>query len=232
MQDVKRKILVIEDESSIQTIVERYLSAAGYAVTSAYDGLAGLRRALTETFDLLIIDVNLPGVQGYEIVAQVRQVSDVYIIMLTARGEEADEMRGFRAGADDYVTKPFSPRALVARVDAAMRRRRDDAPADDGDLCFAHVCINAERYQCWTPDGEIGLTQTEFKLLLALMRHPGYVLSRDQLLERVWGHNFHGNERVVDVYVGQVRRKLEAATGVSLIETIRGVGYRFDDEAA
>ncbi len=222
------KILVVEDERSIQTIVRTYLENAGFHVTCVDNGLAALEMVRDLQPDLLILDLNLPGMDGIEVAARLRLESDVYILMLTARSEEVDRVAGLRIGADDYLTKPFSPRELVARVEAILRRRRDAGPSSRI-LQFTYTCIDPERYEARTADELLDLTHTEYNVLLELARHAGRVLTRDQLIDRVWGAGFFGNERVVDVYVGQVRRKLEQATGQQLIETVRGVGYKFVD---
>ena len=224
---MKGKILIIEDENTIRRVVRDYLDAAGYDVACASDGLEGVQ--LFDTFqpDLLILDINLPSMDGLEIATHIRKHSaEVHIIMLTARGEENDQVVGLRSGADDYVTKPFSPRTLVARVDAAMRRRQK-ARVNHNQIEFDHLLINLQSREVWSGDTEIALTFTEFNLLVELVQHNGQVLGRQQLLDRVWGTTYAGNDRVVDVYVGQVRRKLEEATGISLIQTVRGVGYKF-----
>ena len=225
-------ILIVEDESSIRTVVKAYLEQSGFRVLIADNGLAGLEMALRNRIDLLILDLNLPGMDGMEIAARVRQESDVYILMLTARSEEADRVAGLRIGADDYLTKPFSPRELVARVEAILRRRRSIATAapTDNTLRFPHLNVDPERREARCADAQLDLTTTEFDLLLVMVRHAGKVLSREQLIDLVWGSDFYGTDRVVDVYVGQVRRKIEAATGLTLIRTIRGIGYKFVDE--
>lgn len=227
----KGKILVIEDEETIQRVVADYLRSAGYLVECATDGLQGLQLFDRTQPDLIILDINLPSMDGLEIATHLRKRSSVYIIMLTARGEEEDKVVGLRSGADDYVTKPFSPRTLVARVDAAMRRLQI-APPPQEQLCFTHVCVDTTSREAWTPKQHLDLTFTEFNLLVELVQHNGQVLTRQQLLDRVWGSNYAGNDRVVDVYVGQVRRKLEDAAGVAVIQTVRGVGYKFKDEKA
>jgi two-component system alkaline phosphatase synthesis response regulator PhoP len=161
---------------------------------------------------------------GMELAARLRQESDVYILMLTARSEESDRVAGLRIGADDYMTKPFSPRELTARVEAILRRRRTVIP--DSGLQFNNLRIDIDQREVWAGETLLELTTTEFDVLLALARHAGKVLNREQIIDQVWGSDFYGTDRVVDVYVGQVRRKLEAATGKSLIRTVRGVGYR------
>lgn len=220
------KILVIEDEESIQTIIRTYLENAGFRVQCVGDGRDGLALAQTTDPDLVVLDLNLPGMDGLDVATRLRETSDVYILMLTARGEEIDRISGLRLGADDYLTKPFSPRELVARIEAILRRRRGYETSAQR-LAFANLIIDQDRYEVMAGDQSLDLTPTEFQVLWQLARHAGRVLTRDQLVTLVWGANFYGNDRVVDVYIGQVRRKLQDATGTSLIETVRGVGYKF-----
>jgi two-component system, OmpR family, alkaline phosphatase synthesis response regulator PhoP len=222
-------ILVVEDELNIQNVIRTYLESENFRVVCVDNGPEVLARAREVKPDLVIMDLMLPGMDGMEVTARLRQESDVYILMLTARSEETDRVAGLRIGADDYLTKPFSPRELVARVQAILRRRRESAPPGST-LCFEHVCIDPDRFEARTPDGPpIELTPTEFKVLLELARHAGRVLTREQLMDLAWGPDFYGTDRVVDVYVGQVRRKLEQASGETLIQAVRGVGYKFVD---
>lgn len=222
-------ILVVEDENSIQRVVRTYLESAGYQVLTTDNGPDALAMADAHRPDLIVLDLNLPGMDGMEVAARVRQKSDVYILMLTARTEERDRVAGLQIGADDYLTKPFSPREMVARVEAILRRRRSAGRVSNA-RHFHHLSIDPDRHEAWTPEVKLDLTPTEFQVLLELTEHAGRVLTREQIIDRVWGVDFYGNERVVDVYVGQVRRKLEEATGRRLIETVRGVGYKFTDE--
>ena len=229
-------ILIVEDEASIRTVARSYLESEGYRVIVCDNGRDALTLAAQHRPELIVLDLMLPELDGLEVAAQIRQSPDpalqqVYILMLTARSEEADRIAGLRLGADDYLTKPFSPREMVARVQAILRRSRQGLPTDNR-LCFDDLCIDPDSREVWQPEenGErqlIELTATEFNLLLELARHAGRVLSREQLIDRVWGVVFYGTERVVDVYAGQARRKLEEATGKSLIQTVRGVGYKF-----
>ena len=221
-------ILVVEDEKSIRRVVRTYLESAGYHVISADNGPDALEMADAHRPELIVLDLNLPGMDGMEVAARLRQKSDVYILMLTARTEEQDRIAGLQIGADDYLTKPFSPREMVARVEAILRRRRSAGRMRNA-RHFRHLSIDPDRHEAWTPEEKVDLTPTEFQLLLELTEHAGRVLTREQIINRVWGVDFYGNERVVDVYVGQVRRKLEEATGKTLIETVRGVGYKFTD---
>lgn len=224
-------ILVIDDEQNILNVVTAYLRAEGYSVHTAADGPTGLEAAQTLQPDLIVLDVMLPGLDGIELLTRLRRESDVYVIMLTAKSEETDKIVGLSVGADDYLTKPFSPRELAARVKAAMRRY--SKPANNADkkvLTFAHLRIDLDARRVWKDNEPVELTAIEFDLLHALAEHPGRVLSREQLLERVWGHDFYGEDRVVDVHLGHIRKKTEIdPANPQLIVTVRGVGYRFED---
>lgn len=224
------RILVVEDEKSIQTIVRTYLESAGFAVTLVDNGPDALTQARLIQPDLVVLDLNLPGMDGMEVAARLREESNVYILMLSARGEEADRVAGLRIGADDYLTKPFSPREMVARVEAVLRRRRETAVSPTTTYAFHHLTINPDSHEAIAATQPLDLTATEFQVLLELAKHAGRVLTRNQLLSLVWGTDYYGNDRVVDVYVGQVRRKLQEATGELLIETVRGIGYKFVDQ--
>lgn len=221
------KILVVDDEQSIIDIVTAYLEKEGYEVITAMDGPAGLKSAKVHKPDLIVLDIMLPGMDGVEVLAQLRRESDVYIIMLTAKAEETDKIVGLTVGADDYLTKPFSPRELVARIKAALRRLRTGAGLpDDKVLAFDCVRIDTGSRQVWLDDTPIELTTTEFDILKTLAEHHGRVMSREQLLEKVWGYDYYGEIRVVDVHIGHIRQKLGDE---ELIATVRGVGYRFED---
>jgi two-component system alkaline phosphatase synthesis response regulator PhoP len=175
---------------------------------------------------LIVLDIMLPGMDGIEVLTQLRRESDAYVIMLTAKSEEVDKVVGLSVGADDYVTKPFSPRELTARVKAALRRLRASPSAGEV-LAFRHVSIDVSARQVWLDDQAVELTATEFDLLKSLAENRGRVLTREQLLEKVWGNTYFGELRVVDVHLGHVRQKLG---GERFIATVRGVGYRFEDE--
>jgi two-component system alkaline phosphatase synthesis response regulator PhoP len=224
------KILVVDDEQSILDLVTAYLRREGYEVRTAMDGPGGLKAARAYKPDLIVLDIMLPGMDGIEVLTHLRRESDVYVMMLTARSEETDKIVGLSVGADDYLTKPFSPRELVARVKAALRRLRDGVgPAEGTTLAFRHVRIDTGSRQVWVDGEPVDLTSTEFDLLKSLAEHRGQVLSREQLLQQVWGYDFYGEERVVDVHIGHIRQKLGDSR---FIVTVRGVGYRFDDEEA
>jgi two-component system alkaline phosphatase synthesis response regulator PhoP len=224
----KTKILVIDDEQSIIDLVSAYLHKEGFLVFTAMDGPSGLKAARTYKPDLIVLDIMLPGMDGLEILTHLRRESNVYVIMLTAKGEETDRIVGLSVGADDYLTKPFSPRELVARIKAALRRLRSGSPTETETVyVFENIRIDTGRRQVWVKDKEVDLTTTEFDLLTALAEHHGRVLSREQLLEKVWGYDYYGEIRVVDVHIGHIRQKLGTEEYVT---TVRGVGYRFEDE--
>jgi two-component system alkaline phosphatase synthesis response regulator PhoP len=223
------KILVIDDEPSIVNLVSAYLKPEGYEVYTASDGVAGLKAAKAYKPDLIVLDLMLPGMDGIELLSRLRRGSDVYVILLTARTEETDKIVGLSVGADDYVTKPFSPRELVARIKAALRRLKTTVTSSESSiLAFKRVTIDTGARIVTVDDQPVDLTAIEFDLLKALAENRGRVLTREQLLEKVWGGSYYGEMRVVDVHLGHVRQKLG---GDDLIATVRGVGYRFEDEA-
>jgi two-component system alkaline phosphatase synthesis response regulator PhoP len=224
-------ILVIDDEQNILNLATAYLQAEGYTVHTAADGPSGLRAAKKIKPDLVVLDIMLPGLDGLELLQQLRRDSDVYVILLTAKSEETDKVIGLSLGADDYLTKPFSPRELVARIKAALRRYSHSVAYEHQVLTFHTLRIDVDARQVWKNDQPIDLTATEFDLLHALAEHRGRVLSREQLLVRVWGYDFYGEDRVVDVHLGHIRKKIEVdPANPQLIVTVRGAGYRFVDE--
>ena len=224
------KILVVDDEQSIVDLVTAYLRQEGFEVYMAMDGPSGLKAVRTLKPDLVVLDVMLPGMEGIEILTRLRRESSVYVILLTARSEETDKIVGLSVGADDYLTKPFSPRELVARIKAALRRLQSRVTATEAAvLAFRHVRIDTGSRQVWVDGEPVELTAIEFDLLKTLAEHRGLVLSREQLLQQVWGYDFYGEDRVVDVHIGHVRQKLGDDR---FIVTVRGVGYRFVDEEA
>jgi two-component system, OmpR family, alkaline phosphatase synthesis response regulator PhoP len=221
------KILVVDDEPGIVNLVVSYLKADGHEVFTASDGPSAMKAARAYKPDLIVLDVMLPGLDGLEVLTRLRQGSDVYVILLTARTEEVDKVVGLSVGADDYVTKPFSPRELSARVKAALRRLQPGAGSSTGQvLVFKRVRIDPAARQVSVDGNPVELTAIEFDLLEALAVNRGRVLTREKLLEKVWGYDYFGDTRVVDVHMGHVRRKLGDE---DLIATVRGVGYRFED---
>jgi two-component system alkaline phosphatase synthesis response regulator PhoP len=224
------RILVVDDEQSIVDLLTAYLGREGYEVQSAMDGPGGLKTARSWSPDIIVLDVMLPGMDGIELLSRLRRESNAYVIMLTAKAEETDKIVGLSVGADDYLTKPFSPRELVARIKAALRRLRSGVGALDAKvLSFEHLRMDVGRRKVWVDGEPIELTGTEFELLQALAEHRGQVLSRQQLLEAVWHQDFYGEERVVDVHIGHIRQKLGDPRWIG---TVRGVGYRLEDEEA
>ncbi|HZR93602.1 MAG TPA: response regulator transcription factor [Gaiellaceae bacterium] len=224
MAQTSESILIVEDESSIASFVALYLKNAGYGVRTAARGAEALDQIASDPPSLVVLDLMLPDIDGIEVCRRIRRSSDVPILMLTARDEDVDKIIGLEVGADDYMTKPFNPRELVARVKSILRRstperrQMESAVIRHGDLT-----VDAGRREVRVGDEEIQLAPKEFDLLWELLDHRGLVLTRDQLLERVWGYTFAGDTRTVDVHVRQIRRKLGDA---SPIVTVWGVGYK------
>lgn len=225
------RILIVEDDKDILNLVAWHLKAADYEVLKAEDGATGLDTALREKPDLIVLDLMLPGMDGLDVcktLKRSKETGSTPIIMLTARGEEADRIVGLELGADDYVVKPFSPRELVLRVQAVMRRAAGTAPAQDA-LAVEGIAVDPQAHRVWIDNEEVVLTATEFKLLVELMHNRGRVLTRDRLLDRVWGYQFEGYARTVDTHIRRLRQKL--GPYAHLVETIRGVGYRFRERS-
>ena len=230
MATKKRRILVIEDDRKIVELVGLYLEREGYEVHSAYDGLEGLKKAREVAPDLVILDLMLPGLDGLGVCRILRDESGVPIIMLTARTTEQDKLEGLDTGADDYVTKPFSPRELMARVRTVLRRTADEglyrgpAVVERGE-----VKVDFLRHEVTVGEELVHLTPTEFRLLGALVREPGRVFGRGQLIEKVLGYDFEGSERTIDVHILNLRRKIEPdGREPRLIRSVYGMGYRFE----
>lgn len=225
-----QRILIVDDEPNILRLLRTYLEREGFEVATAADGQTALAVARDWQPHLVVLDLLLPEIDGLEVCRQLRRTSDVSIIMATARSEEMDKIVGLNMGADDYVTKPFSPRELVARVKAVLRRsrkaRNDNEPET---LRFAQIVIDTGRRSVTVRGKHVDLTALEFNILRTLASQPGLVFSRAQLLERVWGYDYMGDERVVDVHIGLLREKIETdRADPSLVKTVRGVGYKFD----
>lgn len=214
-------ILLVEDEQSIGSLVRTYLQRDGFQVVWVRSGEEALTELPRHPVRLIVLDIGLPGVDGFEVCRRVRARSTLPIIMLTARDEEVDRVAGLEVGADDYVPKPFSPRELVARVKAVLRRSEPSARADV--VTLGRVTLSRSSREVRVDGREVELTAKEFDLLAHLMENPGVVLSRDVLLDRVWGMAYPGETRTVDVHVGQLRRKLGLP---ELIRTVRGAGYK------
>ena len=225
------RILIIEDDPDTTELIRLYLVRDGHQVLTASDGAQGLRLAQEDAPDLIVLDLMLPRMDGLEVCRRVRQNSQTPIIMLTARVEEEDRLGGLDMGADDYVTKPFTPRELAARVRAVLRRAARDA-MDRGPSFISYEGINVDiRSQQTSIDGALlSLTRTEFRLLVTFLREPGRVFSREEIISRVYGYDFEGFDRAVDSHVHNLRRKLNTASGnLRYIHTAYGSGYRFGD---
>jgi two-component system, OmpR family, alkaline phosphatase synthesis response regulator PhoP len=228
MTQPQHSILVVEDETSIASFVAAYLKNAGYGVRTAPNAQTALTAIAAEAPSLIVLDLNLPDGDGVELCRRIRKSSDVPILMLTARDEDVDKIIGLEVGADDYMTKPFNPRELVARVKSVLRRAAPERRrSETAELRHGDLVVNAGKREVHVGDEEIKLAPKEFDLLWELLDHRGIVLTRDQLLERVWGYTFAGDTRTVDVHVRQIRRKLGDA---SPIVTVWGVGYKVTSE--
>ena len=227
------RAMVVEDEVDLAAVLGSYLERAGYEVTVAHDGLRAVTLAREVDPDVVILDLGLPGIDGIEVCRQLRTFSDCYIVMLTARSDEVDMLIGLSVGADDYMTTPFSPRELRARLQAILRRPRPktreglDVEGSAAALRFGALSIDIEAREVWLRDEQAALTRTEFDLLAALAQRPRLVFSRRQLIDRVWGEDWIGDEHLVDVHIGHLRRKLDDDAGRGqYVRTVRGVGYR------
>jgi DNA-binding response OmpR family regulator len=228
-----RRVLVVEDEAMVAEVVERYLRRDGYEVDVAHDGNAALDAYQRLAPDLVVLDVMLPGVDGLEVCRRIRETAATPVILLTARDREADKVNGLALGADDYVTKPFSPRELVARVEAVLRRAGGAANGASsgvrGELRFGALVIDPVRRSVHLGDAPVALTAREFDLLLYLAEHPGRVFTREQLMDAIWDEDFEGDAGTVTVHVRRLRTKIEQdASRPAYLRTVWGVGYKFE----
>ena len=227
-------VLIVDDEAPIVELVRGYLAAEGMAVISAADGPSAIELIRERSPDVIVLDVNLPGFDGFEVLRRARTFTDSYVIMLTARAEEIDRIVGLSVGADDYLIKPFSPRELVVRVKALLRRPRVGRVEGRADLLErGELRIDRPKRAVSLRGVPVTLTTIEFELLSTLAEDPGVVFSRQKLLDRLWGMDYVGGDHVVEVHLGNLRRKLgDDATAPTFIETVRGVGYRFRSQEA
>ena len=215
------RILIIEDEPDIQELLKNYLEEEGYETEQALDGIEGIGKFRKRKFDLILLDVMLPKVDGFGVLEMIRQESDVPVIMLTALDDEAYQMKGYDLKVDEYVTKPFSIKLLLKKIEAVLRRYGKSIKKD-GIFSYRKLKLNPESYQVWMENEELSFTQKEFELLREFLLNQGRVLTRGQLLDAVWGMDYFGEERIVDTHIKNIRRKMKE----DYIETIRGVGYR------
>ncbi|HEY9606772.1 MAG TPA: response regulator transcription factor [Allocoleopsis sp.] len=223
------KILVVDDDPAIRNLILRFLSQKNYQMQSAHDGKTAL--ALFEQFnpDLVILDVNLPDALGYNLCQEMQSRTDVFVLMLTSRADAADKDKGFKQGADDYITKPFDLQELENRVAAILKRQRVVTATEQQRLVFDKLVIDPGRREVTIDNEIVPLTALEFDLLHFLACHPGRVLRRSELIQEVWEYDYVGDQRVVDVHIGQIRKKIETdSSQPSLIQTVRGVGYKFE----
>jgi two-component system response regulator ArlR len=225
---MKTKILVIEDEVKIARFLELELSHEGYEVEVIHDGRKGYERAASGQADLIILDLMLPGLSGIEICRRVRRDSDVPIIMLTAKDDVTDKVMGLDSGADDYMTKPFAIEELLARIRVVLKRKEKDTPHKEI-ICAGDLTLFKDEYRVTFQKEEIALSKTEFELLKYLMENKGIVLSRDKILDYVWGYEYMGDTNITDVYIRYLRNKIDQKFNVSFIHTVRGVGYIFKE---
>ncbi|SFM17149.1 two-component system, OmpR family, alkaline phosphatase synthesis response regulator PhoP [Salibacterium qingdaonense] len=236
---MSHKLLVVDDEESIITLISYNLGQSGYEVDTAMDGQSAMEKIKTNSYDLIVLDLMLPEMDGLEVCREIRQEKiKVPILMLTAKDEEFDKVLGLELGADDYMTKPFSPRELVARVKAILRRihyapGEEDIAHDDSRMVIGHLTIYPENYEVFVNEDQLELTPKEFELLLYLSNNKGRVMTRDQLLNAVWHYEFVGDTRIVDVHISHLREKIEPNTKKPVyIKTVRGLGYKFEEPAS
>jgi DNA-binding response OmpR family regulator len=220
-------ILIVEDDPAVRDVVRIALEREGMSVEAVGDGESALKRFHSAgSFDLVVLDIMLPGIDGITLCQELRKTSDVPVVMLTAREGERSVVLGLEVGADDYVTKPVSPLEMVSRVRAHLRRRRIDAP--DQRLVFPDLVIDLLRRQVWVGEKRVGLTAAEFEVLRSLAAHPGWVYSRQQIMEELWDGEFFGEARTADVHIRNIRRKIETdPSNPRYIQTVRGMGYKF-----
>lgn len=222
---MQKHILIIEDEQSIQNILKAFLKDAGYTVTLADDGMAGIAALHKATYDLVLLDIMMPKMDGYTVCEMIRNESTTPVILLTALDDEDSQMKGFDLLTDDYITKPFSMPLLLRRIEAVLRRTQSTEINHDV-LSYRQIQLDTKRYQVFVSGQEVALTAREFEILHLFMENPGRVFTREQLLDIIWNYDFVGDDKIINTHIKNIRKKL----GVDCIETIRGVGYRIEKE--
>jgi len=216
-------ILVVEDDEEIQELIKQFLMTQQYSVQVASDGLEGMKQFNKQSFDLILLDVMMPNLDGFEVAKMIRNESNVPIIMLTALEEEQEQMKGFDIGIDDYITKPFSFHVLIRRVKAVLRRSHDQST--DNHLIFKEIEVDCDAYKVYVNEVEIPLTTKEFEILQLLLQNEKKVLPRENIVEKVWGYDYYGETRIIDTHIKNIRKKLD----IPYIKTVKGIGYKIDE---
>lgn len=220
------KILIVDDEVSIRDIIKEYLDFADYEYDEAADGMQAIKMINQEDFDLVILDIMMPGIDGISVLKELRKKHDTPVILLTARGNEYDKLIGFEMGADDYISKPFSPKELLARIKSVLKRTYNTSQKPNDRLVFGEMVIDVSAHKVTVKGNEVNLTPKEFELLLCLCRKPNVVFNRSQILSEVWGYDFYGDDRTVDTHIKMLRSNLGEYR--STIKTVWGIGYKFE----
>ncbi|AJS60628.1 response regulator transcription factor [Paenibacillus sp. IHBB 10380] len=216
-------ILVVEDDEEIQELIKQFLMTQQYSVEVASDGLEGMKQFNKQSFDLILLDVMMPNLDGFEVAKMIRNESNVPIIMLTALEEEQEQMKGFDIGIDDYITKPFSFHVLIRRVKAVLRRSNDQST--DNHLVFKEIQVDCDAYKVYVNEVEVPLTTKEFEIVQLLLQNEKKVLPRESIVEKVWGYDYYGETRIIDTHIKNIRKKLD----IPYIKTVKGIGYKIDE---
>ncbi|EOO24401.1 hypothetical protein ICC_05330 [Bacillus cereus BAG1X1-1] len=216
-------ILVVEDDQEIQELIKQFLMTQQYKVIVASDGLEGMKQFNKQSFDLILLDVMMPNLNGFEVAKMIRSQSNIPIIMLTALEEEQDQMKGFDLGIDDYITKPFSFHVLMRRVEAVLRRSNNQST--DNDFVFRELHVDGDAYKVYVNKVEVPLTTKEFEILQLLLQNEKKVLTRENIVEKIWGYEYAGDTRMIDTHMKNIRKKLD----IPYIKTVKGIGYKIDE---
>lgn len=220
---MNHQILVVEDDQEIRELIKQFLMTQQYSVEVASDGIEGMKQFNKQSFDLILLDVMMPNLNGFEVAKMIRSVSNVPIILLTALEEEQDQLKGFDLGIDDYITKPFSFHVLIRRVEAVLRRSKDQGT--NNGLVFKEVQVDCDAYKVYVNEVEIPLTTKEFEIVQLLVQNEKKVLTRESIVEKVWGYDYYGETRVIDTHIKNIRKKLD----IPYIKTVKGIGYKIDE---